>query len=67
MITLFDQIQDKPNEAYFTDSEKMEFINRAQIIFISEYTENYYEGGPQTKEKGFVGGRGTDRDWETVK
>lgn len=36
MITLFDIIQDKYNSAYYTNSEKVKFLNLAQNLFINE-------------------------------
>jgi len=36
MLSWFDIIQDKSNSPYFTDLEKVEFINRAQTKFINE-------------------------------
>jgi hypothetical protein len=50
----FDILQDKYNAPYFTDTEKDEFINRAQITFVNEvvYSQMYPtlqggERGPQ--------------------
>lgn len=57
MITLFDLIQDKANSAYFTDNEKLEFLNRAQIMFINEYNENNFPGDVRINERGFISTR----------
>jgi hypothetical protein len=57
MITLFDLIQDKPNSVYFDDAEKLEFLNRAQVMFLSEYNENNFPGDIRITERGFISTR----------
>lgn len=37
MVQWFEQIQDKSNSVYFTPSEQVEFLNRAQYKFVNEY------------------------------
>lgn len=60
MISLFDIIQDKKNSTYFEDSEKLELLNRAQIIFLSEYMENNFTGAFGSSERGFIAERGIE-------
>jgi hypothetical protein len=57
MINLFDIIQDKSNELYFTDNEKVSFLNMAQRIFISEHIENNYQTTPPLNHMGVMSGR----------
>lgn len=57
MLTLFDIIQDKSNSAYFTDAEKVELINRSQIMFLTEYNENNFPGDIRITERGFISTR----------
>jgi len=40
MISLFDLIQDKVDTIYFTDAEKIEFLNTAQRVFVESILFN---------------------------
>jgi hypothetical protein len=37
MLSLFDLLQDKNNDPYFTDNEKYELLNDAQISYVNSY------------------------------
>lgn len=57
MLDLFDILQDKSNEPYFTNEEKLILLNSAQNTFLSEYMENNFPGGIGITERGFISAR----------
>lgn len=60
MLELFDIIQDKKNEPYFEIEEKIICLNASQILFISEFIENNFQGGLGARERGFIADRGIE-------
>jgi len=53
MISLFDLVQDKVDEIYYTDAEKVEFLNASQNLLIENivYSRDEDEGIDASKQK----------------
>lgn len=51
MLSLFDLLQDKVNDPYFTDSEKYEYLNDAQTDYVNQYLGLDDGGGKEKPPK----------------
>lgn len=57
MLDYFDLLQDKVNSDYFSEDEKLTFLNEAQIIFLNQHMEKEVEGALNFYERGHIDSR----------
>jgi hypothetical protein len=55
MIEWFDLIQDKSESVYFSNENKLEFINRAQDLFINKVLFSFLQGQKKVQESPMIG------------
>lgn len=55
MIKWFDLIQDKSESVYFTDENKLDFLNRAQDLFVNRVLFSFLQGQKRIQESPMIG------------
>jgi hypothetical protein len=60
MVSYFDTLQDKKNSVYFEDDEKELFLNRAQLILLTEAMSGHIEGNLNFSERSTIHTRGVE-------